>query len=176
MIKTTELAQTQFLDFLFGPREQDTKSLCSNNFHLQLRLDQQTDEIVFDITLKEASWFGIGYSCTMTESDMLLVEADQKGRVKVTDLFSRGPFKPDTDRQQDYKEPYGLFKWDDSINFKTRRLVDTFDSQDFVIPLDEPFVVNWAGCPCSDHMNYHGKNIWWLLVRIPSNGENASMR
>ncbi|MFN9902867.1 MAG: hypothetical protein ACK55Z_29625 [bacterium] len=48
--------------------------------------------------MKEASWFGIGYSCTMTESDMLLVEADHQGRVKVTDLYSRGPFKPDTDR------------------------------------------------------------------------------
>ena len=54
------------------------------------------------------------------------------------------------------------------VEFSTSRLIDTGDDCDFVIPLDENFVMTWAGCPTSQGMNYHGHNYGWLDVSVSS--------
>jgi hypothetical protein len=63
---------------------------------------------------------------------------------------------------------YDIIDNNDHIKFKTKRLLDTSDPNDFVIPLDYAFIVNWAGCPCSQRMNYHGNNIGWFSVQMTS--------
>lgn len=92
----------------------------------------------------------------MTDSDMFLIEADSEGNITLKDLYSKGPWYPKTDAHQDYSEPYDIQDSETKVRFKTRRLIDTRDEWDYVIPLDEEFIINWAGCPCSEKMNYHG--------------------
>ena len=117
----------------------------------------EDDELVFDFTITKGSWFGLGYSCSMTDSDMMLVESDPDGVITITDLWSTGPVYPSKNEHQDYLPPeYLVTPSDEQVKIRTRRLLDTGDINDFVIPLDEAFVINWAGCPCSPTMNYHG--------------------
>jgi hypothetical protein len=104
------LVDTQFLDFLFGKESQEEipQSICSNNFKFDIKNDPNTQELVFDITISKGSWFGFGYSCSMTNSDMFLIEADADGNITLKDLYSKGAWYPATDKIQDYSEPYDI--------------------------------------------------------------------
>lgn len=62
--------------------------------------------MVFDVTVAKGSWFGFGFGITMTNADMVLFEVSAEGAAKVTDLWSKGPYYPLTDIQQDYSPVY----------------------------------------------------------------------
>ena len=83
--------------------------------------------MVFDVTVAKGSWFGFGFGFTMTNSDMVLFEVSDAGDPKVTDLWSKGPYYPTTDAQQDYSSAYDKQDLGRFVRFKTNRLADTKD-------------------------------------------------
>lgn len=80
---------------MFGKSDPEPTSLCCHNFDFNIRLENQY--AVFEVDMKKGSWFGLGFGCSMTDSDTVLFEASTSGDIKVTDMYSRGPFYPDTD-------------------------------------------------------------------------------
>ncbi len=107
---------------------------------------------------------------------MVSFEVKKDKTISVKDYWSNGPYYPPRDETEDYSDPYAITLEDsDYISFQTKRLLNTGDGSDFVIPLDKSFVMTWAGCPHSQGMNYHGGNYGWLDVKIPSEGGPASI-
>ena len=119
--------------------------------------------------MRVGSWVGFGFGDSMTCADMVSFEVKKDSSISVKDYWSQGPFYPGRDKFEHYSEPSVILSEDPNyVQFSTSRLIDTGDECDFVIPLDESFVMTWAGCPTSQGMNYHGQNYGWLDVIVSS--------
>ena len=143
---------------------------CCNNF--AIGIEKHEDYAVFYLMMKVGSWVGFGFGDSMTCVDMVSFEAKKDFSVSVKDYWSNGPYYPGRDTTENYVQPEPTdiqISYDKNyVQFQSWRLLDTEDECDFVIPLDESFVMTWAGCPISQGMNYHGHNYGWLDVTVPS--------
>ena len=87
--------------------------------------------------MKIGSWFGFGFGETMSCVDMVAFEVAKNLSVSVVDYWSLGQFYPPEDDFNDYAMAYDVDTDETGyVRFKTKRLLDTGDSEDTVIPLD----------------------------------------
>jgi hypothetical protein len=78
----------------------------------------------------------------MKNTDMILWQASASPQT--TDLWSLGDVRPQVDSKQDVTTNFVRLA-DNSVRFTSERLLDTGDSQDYIVPLDQDILLCYAG-------------------------------
>ena len=114
-----------------------------NGYTLDAFLDPTDDSYaIFKIKMPSGSWFGLGLGTKNmdVDSDMIMIDGSNK---KAFDMYSVGKRLPKQDNSQDLQY---FFEQDGSegLNVTVRRLLDTNDGKDFVLPIDQDFDLAWS--------------------------------
>ena len=111
------------------------------------------EEVEIYVDMPENSWLGfvLGASGMASGSDMIVIE-NGSGYTTVTDLTSEGYREPTpdvTNNIYDKAETDVDSNSDGGVTYTFKRRLDTYDSDDYVLPLDNSFRLGWAFHPSS---------------------------
>ena len=112
-------------------------------------------------------YLGLGFGQDMINTDMILWQ--NYGASSLTsDLWSKFEDTPARDAQQDVTSTFRV-NADSSVTFRTTRLMDTGDSQDFAINTDTSMVFCYSESYGTSNFVQHS-NYGWLAIRFLSDG------
>lgn len=114
--------------------------------------DFTKSKVKFVATVGLNKYFSIGFGSSMVNTDMLIFQATGSGTV--TDAYSKDYAAPPPDKIQNL-EDISIVIEGGVYTFTCYRDLDTGDSQDYVITLDQEMPLIWAELTTSASMRIH---------------------
>ena len=101
--------------------------------------DTDTLEMFFEATMPVDTWFAIGFGKQMSGSDIIMWHAngpDAETEPFAGDYFCNYGVSVEEDAEQSLETTYERSGDGKSVTFKTKRLLDTSDLNDYAVPND----------------------------------------
>ena len=116
--------------------------------------------IDFLLKIKNKGYFAIGLGSSMTNSDMMIIQINDKNKMYIGDYYSVGEEKPKTDKERGGKDDLDLldsFVEDGFQYARFRRKLDTGDKNDIIIS-EKITPMIYAFSETKKNLVYHGSN------------------
>jgi len=114
------------------------------NSYLTISLNTTINQFTFIATVPNNNYFSIGFGPTMTNTDMILWQANGASGSRVSDMWAVSESTPMNDTSQDLKSSH-VVNANGSVTFTTLRNMTTPDTKrDFNFPYGQVVTLSYA--------------------------------